>query len=149
MPETKFDDNFITETPPNPMHPQTREMVNEFGVINTLYINDELMGKLKGAYYLETSLVVRPSPEDKPGGKPHTHDWDEYLVFLGTKPEDPFDLGGEIEFWLGGEKHLVTKSCAIFIPRGVPHCPLYTRRVERPFISFSTGPTVNYHPQES
>ena len=145
MPESKYDINYITETPRNPIHPQARDAVSDMPVINTLWVNDELQGKLKGAFYLETSLVVRAT-EGPPemGGKPHKHDWDEYLVFLGTDPKDPFDLGGEIEFWVGGEKHLITKSCAVFCPRGVYHCPLYTRRVDRPFICFSVGNTTRY-----
>jgi hypothetical protein len=140
----KYEDNFITDTPRHPVSPQIREINNDIGVINTLYINNELQGKLKGAFHLDTTLVVRPSDEKKPGVKAHYHECDEYLVFHGTNPEDPFDLGGEVEFWLGGEKHIVTKSCAIFIPKGVLHGPLKTLKVERPFLSISVANTLNY-----
>jgi hypothetical protein len=141
----KYDEYYITDTIPNPLHPETRQKNNNMPVQNTLWINDELQGKLKGAFYLETNLVVRTTkggPEN--GGKPHCHDFDEYLVFQGTDPADPFDLGGEIEFWLGGEKHLITKSCAVFCPKGVYHSPLYTRRIDRPFVCISVANTLKY-----
>ena len=43
---------------------------------------------------------------------PHIHKYAEILIHLGTNPNDPFDLGAEIEFCLGKEieKHIITKS---------------------------------------
>jgi hypothetical protein len=145
MAKSKYDKFFITETPPNPLHPQNRNIVSEFPWVNTLWINEELQGKLKGAFYMETNMVLRAQeggPES--GGRPQNHDWDEYLIFLGTDPEDPFDLGGEVEFWVEDEKHVITKTCAIFIPRGVYHTPFYMRKVNRPFMFITTGNTLKY-----
>jgi hypothetical protein len=148
MAKSKYGKFFITETPPNPLHPQNRNIVSDFPWVNTLWINEELQGKVKGAFYMETNLVVRAQeggPES--GGRPQKHDWDEYLVFLGTDPENPFDLGGEVEFWVEDEKHVITKTCALFIPRGVFHTPFYMRRVDRPFVFFTTGNTLKYSHQ--
>jgi hypothetical protein len=74
----------------------------------------------------------------------HTHDFDEVLGCIGTNPEDAHDLGGEIEFWLNDEKHILTKSCLIFVPKGLKHCPFIVRRVDRPIFHFTTGPTGMY-----
>jgi hypothetical protein len=145
MTKSKYSKFFITDTPPNPLHPQNRNLVSEFPWVNTMWINEELQGKLKGAFYMETNLVLRPQeggPES--GGRPQKHDWDEYLVFLGTDPEDPFDLRGEVEFWVEDEKHIITRTCALFIPRGVFHTPFYIRRVDRPFVFITTGNTPKY-----
>jgi hypothetical protein len=148
MAVSKYGKYFITETPPNPLHPQNRNKVSDLPWMNTLWINEELQGKVKGALYMETNLVLRTQTGGlESGGKPQSHDWDEYLVFLGTNPEDPFDLGGEVEFWMEGEKHIITKTCAIFVPRGVYHCPFYIRRVDRPFVFITTGNTVKYSHQ--
>ena len=141
----KYDKYYITETIPNPLHPETRQKNNNMPVQNTLWINDELQGKLKGAFYLETNLVVRTTkggPEN--GGKPHCHDFDEYLVFQGTDPADPFDLGGEIEFWLGGQKFNLTKSFMVYIPAGMKHCPLKHISIDRPIFHFTMGPGTMY-----
>ncbi len=143
MAETKYGKYFITETPPNPRHPQTREKGNNTPWENTLFINEELNGTIKNAFYLETNMVLRTTKTEL-GGKPHAHPHDEYLIFLGTDPEDQFDLGGEVEFWLGGEKHTITKSCAVFIPGNVEHCPLVFHRVDRPFMFISTSNSLGY-----
>ena len=66
----------------------------------------------------------------------HTHDYNELLGFFGCDPENPHDLGGEIEFWLEDEQYFIDKSCLIFIPKGMKHCPLSTRRIDRPFFHF-------------
>jgi hypothetical protein len=81
---------------------------------------------------------------DKEGTPSHTHDFDEIIGFLGSDPQNPQDLGGEVEFWLEEEKYMLTKSCLIFAPKGMRHCPLRVTRVDRPilFLAFST--TLKY-----
>jgi hypothetical protein len=46
----------------------------------------------------------------------HTYDFDEIIAFIGTNPDGIHNLGGEVELWLAGEKHLITKSCLVFVP---------------------------------
>jgi quercetin dioxygenase-like cupin family protein len=140
---TKYSINYIYDTPPNPVHPQSRDKGNDMPWENNLYIANQLDGKLPGAFYLETNMVLRPST----GGvqnKTHSHPFDEYLVFLGTDPDDIYELHGEVEFWIDGEKHLITKSCAVFVPADLEHCPLYMHRVDRPFMFITTGNSYGY-----
>lgn len=68
---------------------------------------------------------------------PHAHDCDELVAFIGTNPDEPSDLCGEIEFHIEGEKHILTKSSYIFLPAGVRHTPQYINRVDRPIFHFS------------
>ena len=144
MAKPKYDKFFITETSPNPLHPQTRNRVSNFPWQNTLYVNEELQ-KVKGVLYLETNIVLRPiEGGEEEGSKPHYHPFDEYLMFLGMDPDDPFELGGEVEFWIEEEKHIITRTCAIFVPRGIFHCPFYIRKVARPFMFITTGNTSKY-----
>jgi hypothetical protein len=144
MAKSKFGKFFITETSPNPLHPQTRNRISNFPWQNTLYINEELQ-KIKGVLYLETNIVLRPTAAgEEEGSKPHYHPFDEYLMFLGMDPVDPSNLGGEVEFWIEEEKHIITKTCAIFVPKGIYHCPFYIRKVNRPFMFITTGNTSKY-----
>jgi hypothetical protein len=69
--------------------------------------------------------------------KAHTHDCDEIIAFIGTNPDDFHDLGGEVEIWLGNEKYLLTKSCLVFAPKGLIHCPLIIRKAQRPIFHFT------------
>jgi hypothetical protein len=74
----------------------------------------------------------------------HTHDADETLGFAGSDIQNPDDLGAEIELWLEDEKFVLTRSCLVFIPRGTKHCPLFVRKVERPFFFFGSTVGENY-----
>lgn len=143
MEGTKYGRYIITETPRHPDHPQSRDIESDVPWCDSLYIDNELGGTVPGAYYLETCLVLRTGTmEDLK--VPHTHSFDEYLLFLGTNPDDQFDLGGEVELWLGDEKYMLTKTCAVLAPAGLPHCPLIIHKVERPFMFITTGPGLGY-----
>ena len=68
--------------------------------------------------------------------KPHVHDYDENLLFLGTDPNDLSQLGGEYMMCIGEEmeRHVVTVPSIMHLPKGLPHCPLYITRVDKPLI---------------
>jgi hypothetical protein len=61
-------------------------------------------------------------------------------MYLGTDPENPMELGAEIEFCVGPEmeKHIINKSTIIFMPANFPHFPWRILRVTRPFILVAT-----------
>jgi len=67
----------------------------------------------------------------------HSHSNDEILLKIGTDYKNPDDLGGEVEFNLGGETYTMTKTHAIYIPRGVKHAPFITKRVDTPRINIA------------
>ena len=75
-----------------------------------------------GAFHMNTAWYLKAAQtlEDKP----HTHDNDEIIGFFGNDAQNPYDLGGEVEIWLEGEKQIITKSAMIFVPAGMNHCPL-------------------------
>jgi len=104
-----------------------------------LYLDNEVV---EGAFYFSSGWYFKAT--DIQQAEAHTHDFDEVVAFFGTNPENPSDLCGEIEFWLGGEKHMIDKSCLIFVPSGMSHCPYWVRRVDRPIIHFSTAPHGAY-----
>jgi hypothetical protein len=79
----------------------------------------------------------------------HTHNSDEIIAFFGSNPKDPHDLGGKIEIWLEDEKYILTKSCLIFVPKGMKHCPLVIRKVDRPIFHFTTVTEGQYIKNET
>jgi hypothetical protein len=97
---------------------------------------------LKGSFYVE-SVWIWPGEADvypetaEPNS--HAHDYDETIAFFGTNFDDPTDLCGEIEIWMEEEKLILTRSCLIFVPQGMYHCPLVIHRVEKPIFHFATG----------
>jgi hypothetical protein len=86
-----------------------------------------------------------PDKSDERPTEAHQHDFDEVLCFFGTDWDNPYDLCGEYELWLGDEKHSITKSCIVFIPKGLKHCPLKFIRADRPIFAFSVGTGKMYH----
>ena len=99
----------------------------------TFGLSQELMAGIK---HFDTNFnfvaILAPHVLADP---PHQHDCDEILFFISTDPENTTDLGGEVEIALGDEweKHVITTSAIICLPAGVMHCPVYVRKVERPF----------------
>jgi len=102
---------------------------------------------LKGSFYTE-AVWIWPGGTDiypetaEPNA--HAHDYDETIAFFGTDFKNPKDLCGEIELWLEDEKFMLTRSCLIFVPKGMYHCPLVIHKVEKPIFHFATGPGLLY-----
>src|SRR3972149_241576 len=63
---------------------------------------------------------------------PHAHKFPEMLCFIGGRAEEIGDFGAEIEFTLGGEKHIITEPAVVSIPSGVKHCPIVFTKVTKP-----------------
>jgi hypothetical protein len=91
-----------------------------------------------GAFQMNISWYMSAS-ESRPLYKheEHYHDSDELIGFLGSDPNNPYDLGGEIEVGVGGEMHRLTKSSIIFFPSGLKHLPLSIIELHRPILHFS------------
>ena len=55
-----------------------------------------------GAFQMNTAWY-HSVPEKDPVFPAHTHPEDELIGFFGSDPDNPSDLGGQIEFTIGGE----------------------------------------------
>ena len=125
--------------------PEALEMYSRFGR-RIHWIDSNVV---PGSFQMNTSLYLKPTKglyDDDPAEQkakslsfnvPHFHENDEILGFYGTNPDDPYDLGGEIELVIDDETHVLTKSSLVFLPGGMPHCPLTITRVDRPIFHFS------------
>ncbi|MBN1320522.1 MAG: hypothetical protein JXA87_06750 [Thermoleophilia bacterium] len=77
---------------------------------------------------------------------PHSHDFDLYLHFLSCNPDDMDRLPAEIEMSLGEEREMytITSPASVHIPKGLIHCPLIFKRVDKPIILFHTTIAPRY-----
>jgi hypothetical protein len=100
-----------------------------------LWLDDDVV---EGAFHMNVSWYLKAATTF--ADRPHVHDTDEIIGFFGNDPEHPYDLGGEVEIWLEDEKHVIDRSCMIFVPAGMKHCPLAFTRVDRPIFHFTTVP---------
>jgi hypothetical protein len=79
-------------------------------------------------------LFIEPVYLEK---EPHTHEADEYLIFLGNDPADWFSsFDAQIDLFLGEEmeKYLIDKPTVVYIPPKMLHCPLNFRVLNRPVL---------------
>jgi len=80
---------------------------------------------------------------DMPDPNPHIHEHshgegcNEIVLHIGSDPNNPEDLGAEIEFVVGGQPLVFDTTSALFIPAGVKHGPLTWRRLTRPHLQMA------------
>ena len=110
----------------------------KFPLGNILAKFDDSIVKGSNAYFLHWVMPDVDINADafQIGHPPHIHKSAELLFHIGTNPEDPTDLGAEIEFSMGEEmeKHVITKTTVVYIPPNVVHAPWRPLRIDRPFI---------------
>ena len=119
MPAVKYDRNFL----PHPVQ------TNWTGKFISFEGGPEFKSGFSALY-----IIIR---DDTSGSDvPHTHEFDEYLSFIGLDPDNPDSLGGQAELCLGEEleKHIIKKSTTVFIPEGLKHLPIHFTKVDRPFV---------------
>jgi hypothetical protein len=68
--------------------------------------------------------------------EPHSHDFDEFLCFLGSNPLDPKDFGAEIEVSMGeeGEKQVINTRSVVCIPKGTVHSSVNFKKIDKPVL---------------
>ena len=96
----------------------------------TYMSNDQVPGS---NMYVEFGWIWK-IPEPNPQVLEHSHDYDEIILHIGTDPNNPEDIGGEVEFVVDGEKLTIDRTSALFVPKGLKHGPLTWKRVDRPHI---------------
>ncbi|HUT67593.1 MAG TPA: hypothetical protein VMW86_03475 [Dehalococcoidales bacterium] len=79
------------------------------------------------------------------GHPPHIHKDAELLFHIGSNPDDPMDLGAEVEMYMGPEleRYTFNRTCCIYIPPNFIHAPWRPIKTERPwiFIEINQGPS--------
>lgn len=61
-------------------------------------------------------------------------------MFIGTDVNNPFELGGEVEFGIEDEIHIIDKPCMVTLPAGMKHGPINVTKVKKPFIQMELCP---------
>ncbi|MDR0839692.1 MAG: hypothetical protein LBN99_08665, partial [Oscillospiraceae bacterium] len=129
----------LTEAARNMGTPDFRELYSKFAQ-RILWIDGDTV---PGAFQMNTAWY-KAVPERDPIFTEHIHDNGELIGFYGSNPDDPYDLGGVIEFSIGGEAHRLTRSTLIYLPGNVTHNPMRILEVNRPIFHFSVVTTAQY-----
>ena len=96
------------------------------------------------AFNCVTEPYLLPDP-------PHKHDFDEYLFFIGGNLLNMQEFGAEIEIALGEEweVHTINSTSIVYIPRGLQHCPVNVKKVDKPFLFGHIMLTAKYSTDRS
>jgi len=110
-----------------------------------LSMDDEVV---KGGFYMETAWFWPgdwpKTKSDEGTVKEHAHEFDEAVAYVGTDPDNPYELNGEVEFWIDGKKNVIDKSFIAFVPAGTKHGPLKINRIDKPIFHFTAGMQQKY-----
>ena len=138
MPGLKYANNIVTYAPGPEISPEFATAFAKVGSL-ILWLDDKVV---PGAFQMNCVWYFAPTKRGPGGG--HKHDVPEIIGFFGSDYKNQHDMGGELEFWMEDEKYLITKSCMIFVPAGVMHCPIVLTRVDRPIFHFSVVTSGQY-----
>jgi hypothetical protein len=67
-------------------------------------------------------------------GSETVHDRDEILFHIGGDMNNPLDLGGTLELFLGGQSITTSKTSGLWVPKGLRHGPFTDKKVEKPYL---------------
>lgn len=73
-------------------------------------------------------------PDPNPHVFEHVHAYDQIVHYWGGNAATPQVLGGEIEFYIGGQPVAFNTTTCIFIPRGTPHGPVTWKKFQFPHV---------------
>ena len=141
MAETKYGKYIVTELQVPDFQPEFVKKYAEFAK-RILWLDDNVV---EGAFQMNCSWYLKANDEHL--AQAHVHDTDEIIGFFGSDPDDPHNLHAEIEFWMEDERHIIIKSCLIFVPRGMKHLPLILKWVDKPIFHFTTVNAGQYVPK--
>jgi hypothetical protein len=150
MTQLKYAKNFVTEDlmPPMPaaMVKAMEEQEKEGKILDRTMLLGIMNSIVPGCSLFVGCEILWGLPGGKPVDIeiPHSHEFDEVIGFGGTNRSYPRDLGGEIEFLMEGEKHIITKTCLVFVPKGVSHCPITFKRIDTPIFMFEAANDPEY-----
>lgn len=99
-------------------------------------------GELKANISMGYHCIAKPISFDKP----HTHDFQEILCFIGGNPLDITDFDAVVEYTIGDEKHVIKQPACVSMPPGQVHCPISIKNVsvQKPIVFLEMSLSSTY-----
>jgi hypothetical protein len=138
----KYAKCFVTKDKPNYKYP-AYEHPDSKTTKRLAYIDDTTV---EGAEFgCENMWLLPGDPKERKILDASTQPYDRYFGFYAFNYDNIRDLCAEMEVYIGGEKHIVKKSGAMFIPANLKVGPLIIRNITKPIfftIEFPCGKAV-------
>lgn len=124
---------FVQDSPGPGFDPEFKKIYDSFAK-RILWMDGSVC---PGAFQMNSAWYY-DVPSRDPIFTEHSHDdTNELVCFFSSDKDNPYDLGGKIEFSIEGEPHLLTRTTMIFIPAGLKHNPMRILEVKRPIFHCS------------
>jgi hypothetical protein len=133
LPRTTTDVDYEELIVRSPIREVGRSVINRQMPTMTYMSRHQVLG---ANYYIEYGWIYG-MPEPNPHIFEHLHNYDEIVLHIGGDPENPEDLGGEIEYCIERQPLIFNTSSALFIPKGLKHGPLTWKKYFRPHIEMT------------
>jgi hypothetical protein len=131
MAESKYEKYLVRKPIREVGAPPAPKVTGRQGPSMTYMSNDLVPGS---NLYIEFSWIY-DIPQPNPHIFEHVHEkYDEVVLHIGGDPNNPEDLGAEMEICVEGEPLIFDTTTALFVPRGIKHGPLVWRRVTKPHL---------------
>jgi hypothetical protein len=138
----KWEKNFVTKDKPNYKYPAYLHP-NPKTTKRLAYIDETTV---KGAEFgCENMWLVPGGPKEQKIMDANTQSYARFFGFYAFNYDNIRDLCAEMEVYIGGEKHVIKKSGAMFIPAGLEIGPMIFRNITKPIfftIEFPCGKAV-------
>jgi len=137
MPESKYARYFLTE-------PALRNQPKIPMPYPSPYLDSSRQFGLAAGLSMAWRYIDRPMLFDR---IPHTHEFDEFLCFLGGDPRDMFDFDATVELSMGEEEEvcLIEQATIVHVPAGLVHTPLTFKRVDKPILFQPVALKADYY----
>jgi hypothetical protein len=110
--------------------PVSLGFVPDSAVVNAVWLDEKVV---PGCIFSQASWIKAGCT--RPGLI--KHDSDALLMLIGGDPEDPEELGAEIELWIENDKLTLTHTCFVFVPAGAAYGNITVRNVKSPVFFYS------------
>ena len=135
----KYEKLFVTQDKPGYQYPAYMHL-DPKTTKRMVYIDQDTVKDAE--FGCENVWLLPGAPEERKIMDANTQPYDRYFGFYSYNYENIRDLCAEIEVYIGGEKHIVKRSGAIFIPANLEVGPWTFRNITKPIfftIEFPCG----------
>jgi len=127
----KYEKNFVTTDKPGYKYPGYYHP-DAKTTKRSVYIDQDVV---PGAEFGCDNMWFMPgAPKERKIMDANTQKYDRYFGFFCYNYENIRDLCAEMEVYIGGEKHTVKESGAMFIPAGLEVGPITFRDIKKPIF---------------
>jgi hypothetical protein len=94
---------------------------------------------IPGAFYVDFVWIWSGSLTMAP--ETHFHDWDEMIGLCGIpeSQDNPREIDPGVSLLMGKDVYQMKKSSLVYVPKNVPHAPIYFKNIKNPVLCFTIG----------